>query len=244
MLGPIVDLSSTVGRVDWRLAKGANLKGAIIRLGHNSRELDPEYERNADGLKREAIPFGSYFVTEPWVNPDDELAFVDKHWIPDALASAWDLERWRTLTTAKQELNVRRGLAGLADITRRRPLLYSNLDYLTHKLKDLPALHTLADLWYANPVGAPLIPSVPEWHTPLLFQYLWKARIPGCDSAVDFSVWLGSDESFKDWVRRETGPRKFFDLLEWERWQLVELALKRDGVLDADGFPLVQAPPG
>ena len=238
MIGPIIDVADSCGRGDWRLVKAHGIQAAILHMAWNGMKPDREYQRNCDGCRYEGIPFGSYYPSEPWVDWRKEAEFIQSIYIPGQLPLANDVERWRAITRVNQEANVINLLGGMANMSGRRPLLYTNLDYLLHKLRRLPDLKTVADLWFANPTGTPGNPVVPEWGHPLLHQYTWKARVPGFNADVDLSVFLGSDELWRTWVHQPTALVKFKDMSHKGQMDVVEKGLQRLGLVNRDGYPL------
>lgn len=56
-----IDVSAHQGVIDWAKVKNAGIQFAILRAGYGTSSIDKYFKKNADGCKKNKIPFGVYW---------------------------------------------------------------------------------------------------------------------------------------------------------------------------------------
>lgn len=187
-----IDVSYSQSNIDWAKVKKSGVDFAIIRSSFGSdlpSQIDNCFYRNADGAKKNNIPFGiyhfAYFVNEEKAEAEAKfairLANEYKNYVKFiALDIEEDTERyakqmgcypnWTSCCIKFMETVKKAGYT---------PVLYCNQNWLINKLNYEKVKNY--KLWYAA-VGV----SSPKYN-PAIWQYSWEGKVNGINGAVDMN---------------------------------------------------------
>lgn len=191
-----IDVSYHNGTIDWKKVKETGIEFAILRAGY-SYTIDSKFKENAEGCRKNKIPFGVYWFSYA-LNP--EMAIKEAKTCLSVISSynlsypvCFDFE-YDSLKYAEKN-NVKLSSKNLQDIARAflteiekngyYAMNYTNLDFIS---KGFGALTSRFDTWLAQWNSN----SEPSHHCGI-WQYSSTGEIPGISGKVDL------DCSFKDY---------------------------------------------
>jgi lysozyme len=195
-----IDVSRWQGAPNWAQVKDAGVRFVIAKATQGTSWVDPEWARNRERLRANAIPFSAYHFAEPDATPGDAVAEAD-HFVNTArldrrnLLPVLDLERHNDMTVAQLREWV---AAWLARVERRlgvKPMIYVSPSFWVERMGNTT---WFADrgyrLWIAHwNVDTPTLPAN-NWGGRgwTLWQYAVQCCVPGISGKVDRDRYNGN----------------------------------------------------
>lgn len=193
-----IDVSQWQGRIDWEQVKASGVEFAMLRAGYGKGNVDPKFHEYAGECTRLGIPFGVYWFSYAYT---EAMAAAEAQYCFDTIAPyklsypvAFDFEYASADYIAKKGVTLTKKLA--SDMARafldtikaggKRPMLYTNADYLSRYFD--ASLAKDFDVWLAQwPTGIPNLSKPPRECG--IWQYANDGVVPGVtDNVVDLDV--------------------------------------------------------
>jgi GH25 family lysozyme M1 (1,4-beta-N-acetylmuramidase) len=221
-----VDVSKYQAKVDHAAVAAEGYTFAVVRVADGVKYLDAYHAANVAGFEGAGLAVAHYHYFRAGVSVVDQLKVVTDR-VPRGAVVAHDLETrdkqaaWTVLSRASDWCIGARE-AGL------RPILYTMPSFLDALHKDTacdpPAPWSVLgdlDLWIAHWIRVPKpgvaralgrddhlgrAPSKPAGWTrsPLAWQYVADAIVPGIAGPMDVNLWYGSENSMRAYLKGET----------------------------------------
>lgn len=197
----ILDISTWQGAPNFEEVK-KHVSGVMIRSSYGTGNVDRQFERSRNELRRLGIPHGFYHYAYPdntSNDPEREANFFCNllgDLMPGEIMVLDFEENWGTPAQKVDWCNrflctVRNRFNGY------KPMLYINLA-LAKQCNWAPVINNDFGLWLARwdyNFGAPAPQT--QWPVVAMRQYTDKEQIPGISGGVDANVFYGSVDTFK-----------------------------------------------
>ena len=204
-----IDVSHWQGAIDWAAVAASGVRFAWCKAGQGYGGKDPRWLENVAGCNENGILVGAYHFAVPDRRPDDALTEA-RHCVARMaglqleLPPVLDLElNGARLAPAELEDWALTWLAEVAQLTGRRPVLYSGNHFLRkHANGGARIAASGCRLWVARYRGGQHTDPGPtggftSW---AIWQHSCTGKVPGIDGNVDLNVLADGEATLADLV--------------------------------------------
>jgi lysozyme len=194
-----IDVSHNQSEISWTdikrmKVKNINIRFAFIKSTQGIYFKDPRFEENWNESKKAGLTRGAYHYFEPGVDGALQAQHFIKHVKLESgdLPPVLDVEQTNGLSTDEINRNVKLWLDKVEQYYHIKPIIYSYANFYQNtfsgKFDDYP-------LWIAHYNNANYPKPIRDW---IFWQHSEKGHLNGIESYVDFNVFSGDSQSFKN----------------------------------------------
>jgi GH25 family lysozyme M1 (1,4-beta-N-acetylmuramidase) len=194
----VIDVSHWQGRIAWHAVAGAGIRAAYLKCTNGAHQTDDTYPINRDGAKAVGIKAGGYsFLLSdqaPEEQADKLLSNLGATDLRPVVDCEYDIrkpdtrDKWLDVPQDSIIAMIGRFCLRVKASLGVPPLIYSNNDWWTNRVGTATEYKgfKFADcgLWlarYAKKMGS----YPPAFHSPVMWQYTYTAKLPGIAGTVD-----------------------------------------------------------
>lgn len=193
----IIDFSSYLILTDPEKVAAAGVKIAYVRQGYGRYFSDAAYPYFHQELTKVGIDVPPYVMFQPAQSIGLQLHYALASWRPHKAPIAVDVELRHKLGREKAGTKLWHFCDELEYETKRAPLIYTAPYIFNQYYYNKDVDWNFFPLWVADP-DPQLKPDLPYgWKDYVLWQYTWKAQIPGIIGSVDGNRPKGSLNEFQ-----------------------------------------------
>jgi len=185
------DISTKNGNVVWDNISNTRLKFVFLKSGDGLYNADPQYTFNCQNAQKRGFLVGAYH----WLNPKFDCKQQAENFVKTVgsfkglLPPVVCLESYRTILF-DMERNVRLFIDTLTNLTGRKAMIYTSLEYWKTYLPDVEWADTSL-LWIDHP-GNLYPPQVYPWAGWTFWQSSYQVLLPGVNDVVGFNWFNGT----------------------------------------------------
>lgn len=197
------------GSLSWPAVRRDGVRFAFVKATESDSYVNPYYSSDDTRARRAGIYTGAYHFAQPSVGSAGDQAryFVSQggsfHQQGD-LPPVLDLEQANGLGVRQLRGWVRRWLATVESLTKRKPLIYTSPSFWSVYMGNT-AEFTKYRLWVANyNVDQPTVPGAwPRW---TFWQWTSTGRVDGISGDVDVNAFQGSRDQLSSLANDGPAP--------------------------------------
>ncbi|MGR5284867.1 glycoside hydrolase family 25 protein [Vibrio maritimus] len=197
-----MDVSHYQGQITWPTIDNSDIHFAIAKATGGMTYIDPEFKVNWNGMKEQSLIRGAYHFYYP---QDDPVKQANNYLNvlgtlqPTDLPPIVDVEVTGNQQPDAIVTGLLKWLVTVEQATKRRPMIYSDLDFAKQYLSD-PRLSDYP-LWvadYSNAIqGLPTPWQSTGW---TLWQYSQTGEVDGIEGNVDLDRFKGTKKALKEFI--------------------------------------------
>lgn len=201
----IIDISHWQGRLNMMKLQNFGVSAVIAKAGqwYNNAEYDDDkFDYNMTELEKIGMLHGLYYFYHPKAGNSKQLRHFSRLWNSrkQDFPAFLDCEAHDGLPPAEVDRQTKVMLEGMADITGRKPVIYTSQGYWNSRAYN-PDWSDEYAFWVAQypKLESKLFKNV------ILHQFTDKGKIPGCP-VLDMNYWLAGEEAFREYAQTTTTP--------------------------------------
>ncbi|MGF1775681.1 glycoside hydrolase family 25 protein [Vibrio nomapromontoriensis] len=198
-----IDVSHYQGKIIWKSVDTDDIKFSIAKASGGVSYIDPDFNVNWNGMKEQSLIRGAYHFFYPQDDPvkqaNNYLKVVGT-FQPKDLPPIVDVEVTGEKDTDAIVTGLLQWLTTVEKATKRRPMIYSDLDFAQQYLSD-PRLRDYP-LWIAE--YSDVVKTLPKpWQSQgwTIWQYSQTGEVAGIDGDVDLDQFKGSKKELKAFIK-------------------------------------------
>ena len=191
-----IDVSGHQGTIKWNTVPRDEVHFVYIKATEGGDFRDARFTENWKSSTHAGFRRGAYhFFTmkTPGLQQAGNFTSVVPN-EPNALTPAIDLEFWGNSAERPSVPDFQRQLRAFISEVRsfygREPVLYTDMDFKEHYLRDFAA----SRLWIRSVFTAPRLPKGENW---MFWQFSEKIHVRGIEGFVDHNVFKGQKNEFE-----------------------------------------------